>query len=80
MIIPFVNEEALDAAKEPSEGRLRFMARYGGAKLVICQIKGQRIIEIYERRGFEEITRAEFKRLIPIVRQAYSTDTTAKAA
>lgn len=80
MIIPFVNEDASQEPKELSEGRLRYMARYGGVKLVICQIKGQRIIEIYQGRGFEEINREEFKRLVPIVKQAVYAMTAEKAA
>jgi hypothetical protein len=57
------NEDALLVAKEPAKGRMRYMARYGAAKTLICQIKGQRIVEIYERRGFVEIGKEEYRSL-----------------
>lgn len=63
-----ISDETLDTPKEPSKSRLRFMAHYGGTKPLICQIKGQSIVEIYQRRGFVEIDKAEFKRLVKIVK------------
>jgi len=46
-------------AKEPSEGRLRYLARYGAGKPQILQAKG-RVVAIYFARGFVEIDKETF--------------------
>jgi hypothetical protein len=67
-----IEKEALDRPKEPSKMRLRYLAHYGGKKPVFLQAKGERIAEIYMRRGFVEIDRAEFNRLVQEMRAARS--------
>lgn len=67
------NKDAHIAAKALSKSRLRYMAHYGGEKPLICQIRGQRIVEIYRGRGFVEIDKAEFNRLVEIVKARNET-------
>jgi hypothetical protein len=63
-----IEKEALDRPKEPTGIGLRYVAYYGGKKPVFVQVKGERIAEIYMRRGFVEIDRAEFNRLVQEMR------------
>lgn len=64
------SEDARLVPLERSKWRMYYMARYSGAKPQIVQLAGKKYLEIYVGRGFEEITREEFKRLVPIVKQA----------
>lgn len=58
-----MQKEAPDAAKETRKQVLRYVARYGGIKTLVCAVYGQRIVEIYLRRGFVEIDKETFNRI-----------------
>lgn len=61
--------EAEETPKERSKGALCFMAHYGGAKTLVCQVKGHRIVEIYEARGFVEVNKAEYQRIVKAMKE-----------
>lgn len=63
-------EESHNQANEAINKGLRYMARYGFQNLQICQCKGDRIVEIYKRRGFVEVDETEYKRILQIKRDA----------
>lgn len=63
------SEEALDAAKETVKKGLRYMCREGVQKTLIARVVGQEIVKIYERRGFVEIEKEEFNRLVKVLKE-----------
>lgn len=62
------HEEALQVPKERSKWRIHYMARFVNGKPQILQLAGKKYMEIYERRGYEEVSREEFDRLVKIVK------------
>lgn len=59
-----MQKEAPEAAKETPNKALRHFTRYGGAKTLICRVKGiRRIIDIYVQRGFVEVSEEEYNRI-----------------
>lgn len=55
--------------KEERERRLRYLAKHGPVKAQICQVYGQRIVEIYLSRGFHEISEEEFNELVRQIKE-----------
>jgi hypothetical protein len=62
------SEEALEAPKERSKWRIHYMARHVGGKPQILQLAGKKYMDVYTRRGFVEIDRAEYDRLVKVVK------------
>lgn len=61
-------ENTPQEAKERSKWRIHYMARFIGDKPQILQLAGKKHMSIYERRGYVEIDKTEFDRLVKIVK------------
>lgn len=62
-------EESLNTPKERSKWRIHYMARFVGGKPQILQLAGKKYMEIYERRGFAEVSKEQFDQLVEIVKE-----------
>lgn len=58
-----------NSEKERSKGRLCYMANYMTAAPHVCQVKGERIVKIYKARGFVEVDKAEYERLVTMIKE-----------
>lgn len=62
--------ETENIEKERGKSGLCYMAKYGGAKTLVCQVKGQRIVKIYEARDFVEISKTEFYDIVKAMKES----------